>query len=130
MRARYASRVFFTAGILNIVAGGMCFLAPGLSSSLMGIQRPDNPFFMDLATWMVLVFGIGYCLVALGPDHNRDLMLVGALGKVLVLPLTLSAWGRGDVGFPAVMIGLVDFGFALLFFDVMRRTRAAPPLAA
>ncbi|HYC22205.1 MAG TPA: hypothetical protein VEI94_05855 [Candidatus Bathyarchaeia archaeon] len=124
MRARYASRVFIVAGIFNIAFGSLAFLAPRLTTRLLGIDRPDNPLFMDLAVWMVIVLGIGYCLVGLSPERNRDLMLVGALGKILVLPLMLSAWGRGDVGLPGVTTGVVDFVFALLFFDVMRRTRA------
>ena len=122
IRARYASRVFFTAGALNISAGALAFLAPRITARLLGIDRPDNPLFMDLAMWLVVVMGIGYCLVGLAPERNRDLMLIGALGKILVLPLALSAWGRGDVGSGGIGVGLIDFVFALLFFDVMRRT--------
>ena len=122
MRTRYAARVFATAGIFNIVLGTSAFLAPLATIRLMGIGRPQSPLFMDLAMWLVLVLGIGYCLTALNPERNRDLMLVGGVGKILVLPLMLSAWRRGDIGLSGVVAGSVDFVFALLFFDVMRRT--------
>jgi hypothetical membrane protein len=124
-RPRYASGVFFTAGTLNILAGSFAFLTPQVALRLVGVNRLDNPLFVDLSLWLVLVMGIGYCLVALNPERNRDLMFIGGLGKILVLPLALSAWGRGDIGVGGIVVGVTDFILALLFLDVMRRTRPA-----
>jgi len=121
MRTRYAARVFGTAGIFNIALGASAFLAPSVMARLMGIGLPDNPLFMDIAMWLIVVLGVGYCLTALNPERNRDLMLVGGVGKLLVLPLMLAAWQRGNIGVSGVAAGSVDFVFALLFFDVMRR---------
>ncbi len=109
------------------MVGMSAFLAPDVTNRLMGISWPGNPIFVHLGSWLVLVFGIGYCLTALSPERNRDLMLLGGLGKLLVLPLMLSAWHRGDVGASGVMAGFADFVFALLFFDVMRRMASARP---
>jgi hypothetical protein len=129
MRRRYAARVFGAAAVLNIALGTSAFLAPGPTARLMGIALPESLLFMDLAMWLVLVLGIGYALTALNPERNRDLMLIGGVGKLLVLPLTLAAWRRGEIGVSGVGGGAVDLVFALLFFDVMRRTglpRAGP----
>jgi hypothetical protein len=122
MRRRYAARVFGAAGILNIALGTSGFLAPAFTARLMGIALPESLLFMDLAMWLVLVLGVGYWLTALNPERNRDLMLIGGVGKLLVLPLMLAAWRRGDVGVAGVAAGAVDLVLALLFFDVMRRT--------
>ena len=124
MRTRYASRVFAAAGFFNIVVGTSMFLAPLLTTRLLGIAPPESFLFMDLASWLILVLGVGYCLTALNPERNRDLMLVGAVGKLMVLPLMLAAWRRGQVGLPGVAAGAGDLVFALLFLDVMRRTKA------
>ena len=123
MRTRYARRVFAAAGFFNIVVGTSMFLAPLLTMRLLGIARPQSPLFMDMASWLILVLGTGYCLTALNPERNRDLMLVGAIGKLLVLPLMLTAWRRGEVGLSGVVAGSADLVFALLFFDVMRRMK-------
>lgn len=123
---RYAARVFWTAGIFNIAVGASGFLVPDLTAQLMGIPRPANPVFMQMTSWLVLVFGIGYCLVARRPERNRDLMLVGIVGKLLVLPLMVAAWRRGDVQGGAVAASAADLVFAGLFFDVRRRVSDAP----
>ena len=125
MDNRYAARTFAAAGIFNILVGAATFLAPDRTATLMGISLPANRLFLHLSTWLVVVFGIGYCLVALHPERNRDLMLLGGLGKILVLPIMLAAWRRGDVGASGVAASAVDFVFALLFFDVLRRTGEA-----
>ena len=68
----------------------------------------------------------GYCLVALHPERNRDLMRIGALGKLLVLPIVVLAWRRGDASGAGVVASSGDLVLALLFLDVLRR----PPLEA
>ncbi|HYR95703.1 MAG TPA: hypothetical protein VEM57_03160 [Candidatus Binatus sp.] len=125
MRTRYAARVFGAAGIFNIALGTAAFVAPDLTARLLGIALPQSPLFMDLSMWLVLVLGVGYCLTAINPDRNRDLMLISGLGKLFVLPLMLSAWRRGDIGLSGVAAGSVDFALALLFFDVRRRLKTA-----
>lgn len=125
MHARYATGVFLLAAIFNVGIGTMAFLAPAVTTWLMGVTLPERPLFMQLAMWMVLVLGVGYGLTARRPEQNRDLMLVGAAGKLLVLPLMLSAWGRGDAGLVGVAAGAFDGIFALLFLDVWRRTSPA-----
>ena len=75
------------------------------------------------------MLGLGYWLTAANPERNRDLMLVGAIGKLFVLPIMLAAWRRGDVGGSGVAAGAVDLVFALLFLDVMRRLSRTDLLA-
>ena len=125
---RYATRVFASAGVFNIAVGASGLVAPLVVAGLLGIEPPENRLFMNLAFWLILILGVGYCLTALRPERNRDLMLVGAVGKLLVLPLILLEWRRGHVGASGVAAGGGDFVLALLFFDVLRRmgaTRAA-----
>lgn len=124
MRSRYAGRVFAAAGIFNVVVGASLLLAPGVTAALLGLAWPQGRLFMDMAAWLILVLGLGYCLTARNPERNRDLMLIGGLGKLFVLPLMLTAWRHGEIGPPGVIAGAGDFVFALLFFDVLRRMRA------
>ena len=125
MAVRYAQWVFAAAGVFNIAVGAAVFLAPATALRLLGTPAPAPPLFTDMTGWLVLVLGVGYCLTARNPARNRDLMLIGTIGKLLVLPLTLAAWRRGDVAFTAVGAGAGDLVFALLFVDVMRRMTQA-----
>jgi hypothetical protein len=124
MTRRYAARVFWTAGIFNIVVGASGFLAPDLMAQSLGLDRPANPVFLHLTSWLVVVLGIGYCLTARAPERNQDLMLIGAIGKLFVLPMMFAAWRHGNVQFVGVVGSAADFVFALLFFDVLRRMSA------
>ncbi len=124
---RYASRVFGAAGVFNVAVGGAGLVAPTAVAGLLGIDVPENQLFLTLALWLVLVMGMGYCLTARRPERNRDLMIVGAVGKLFVLPVMLAEWRRGHVGVPGVMAGGGDFVFALLFFDVLRRMAGEEP---
>src|SRR5262249_16426469 len=123
MTTRYAARVFGTAAIFNVLVGAGILLAPALGLPVMGVAPPGHPIFLRLGAGLIVLLGIGYYLTARNPGRNRDLMLLGGLGKLFVLPLMLSAWRQGQVGFPAVLGGAGDLVFALLFFDIMRRMR-------
>jgi hypothetical protein len=121
MTSRYASRVFAVAGILNVLVGTAGFVAPQAVVGRLGMPLPPNPVFLHLAMWLIALLGLGYLLVALHPERNRDLMWVGAIGKAMVLPIMLAGWRRGDIGVPGVVTGAGDLVFAILFLDVIRR---------
>ena len=123
----YASRVFAVAGVFNLLVGIGGFVAPAVTCGLLGVPLPTNRVFMQLAMWLIVVVGIGYCLVALRPERNRDLMRIGALGKLLVLPIVVLAWRRGDASGAGVVASSGDLVLALLFFDVLRRLRPDEP---
>ena len=123
----YATRVFTAAGILNVGVGLSAFFAPLLTAQMMGLDRLGDPVLMRLVALLVAVLGLGYWLTARHPERNRDLMLMGGVGKGLVLPVMLSAWLAGEIGPAGLGGGVLDFVFALLFFDVLRRTPAPSP---
>ena len=126
MDARYAARVFGAAAVFNILVGAIGLLSPSLTAKLMGIDPPHNPIFAVLASWLILVLGFGYVLVARNPTGNRDLMLLGAVGKLFVLPIMIAACLRGWAGPAAIPPGAGDFIFALLFFDARRKLTPTP----
>ena len=123
MDTRYAARVFGVAGVFNVLVGLAGLVVPDLVLGRLGIGRPENPIFMQLAFGLILLLGIGYWLVARHPARNHDLMLLGALGKLFVFPFMLWAWSHGYAGVHAVGAGFGDLVFAVLFFDVLRRMR-------
>jgi len=126
MDARYAARVFGAAAVFNVLVGAVGLLSPSLTAKLLGIDPPHNPIFAVLASWLILVFGFGYALVARNPAGNRDLMLLGAVGKLFVLPIMIAAWLRGWAGAAAIPPAAGDFIFALLFFDARRKLTPTP----
>jgi len=126
----YASRIFAVAGIFNLLVGIGGFVAPEVTCGLLGVPLPTNRVFMQLAMWLIIVVGVGYCLTALHPERNRDLMRIGALGKLLVLPIVVLAWRRGDASGAGVVASSGDLVLALLFFDVLRRLPPDQPRRA
>ena len=126
----YASRVFAVAGAFNLLVGIGGFVAPEVTCGLLGVPLPTNRVFMQLAMWLIIVVGVGYCLTAVHPERNRDLMRIGALGKLLVLPLIVLAWRRGDASGEGVVASSGDLILALLFLDVLRRLPPDEPRRA
>ncbi len=121
MGTRYAARVFWAAAFFNVLVGLTGLVSPAATATLLGIPPPHNPIFAILASWLIFVLGFGYALVARNPAGNRDLMLLGAVGKLFVLPIMIAAWLRGWVAASAILPGAGDFIFALLFFDIRRK---------
>lgn len=117
----YARYVFATAGAFNLLVGIGGFVAPEMTCTTLGVPLPANRVFYHLAMWLIVVVGIGYCLTARHPERNRDLMRIGALGKLLVMPIMLLAWSRGDATGTGVVAASGDLVLALLFLDVLRR---------
>ena len=111
-------KFFIFAAVFNVVAGlGMIF-APELFYRLLMIDDPIVPemrLWIDLFAVLVITFGWAYWMAARDLVANRGYILMGIIGKSLVV---LVAWyhallGTGPLNV-AILI-LADLAFALAF---------------
>lgn len=104
--ASWMKRLLWFVGAYNILAGvGMVFFYHE-GYRLLGIPKPDVVLPVQVVGTLVLVFGVGYWLVAANPVENRNILLLGFWSKLLG-PL---------VGVHAVLIGKMPPVFLAVLF--------------
>ncbi len=116
--------VFAIAALFNLVIGvGLLFFADALLRAL-GMDAPTSPLFVQLAGGLIATFGLAYALAARDPMRNREIVLLGAIGKA---PVPLLVWLNVAAGHASQRIFLLSLGdlvFAALFVAFLLRTRA------
>ena len=132
---KYYKYMFLIAAIWNIALGLIMFLFYPIAFPLMGIIIPNTPLFVQVASLLIIVFGISYFIVSLNPEDNKGIVQVGAIGKVLVF--FLLYWYAANtnpftiffnpmfffltMNYSLLLIGLVDLIFGLLFIEFIVR---------
>ena len=131
-RNSYYRLLFVVAAIWNGIAALFSAFAlpdPRLRAYL-GIAAPADRLSIDLFVLLVVVFGIGYYWVSRDITANRDLVKLGAIGKLMVFPLfSVHAW-LGGIPWRLTLPALGDLILGLLFVEFLlytRRRREHPP---
>ena len=123
------SLLFWIAAAYNLFGAAGPLLMPKLFSSLFFVSPPKTlsvvaSLHLQFAWVSVLLFGLGYCIVALNPAHNRGIVLLAILGKFYVGILFFLRWQQGHLQFAAMLGGLGDLVFVVLFGIFLFKTRA------
>ncbi len=120
MTRRQARSLFTVAAVWNLAAAAGALLTPELHRSLFfgsAVEELGSVARLNTqAFWVsVLLFGIGYGIVARDPDRNHGIVLLAALGKTYVFLAWFRYWLAGEVTGFALMGGIGDLVFAALF---------------
>ncbi len=94
---------------------------------LLGLDPASgsNLAMRDLALVLIATFGGAYAYAALDPVRGRPYIVLGAIGKALVVLAMYAHWALGHIGWqlPALVLG--DAVYSLLFIHFLRRHRIA-----
>jgi lipid-A-disaccharide synthase-like uncharacterized protein len=131
--------LFVIGGFWNVLGTAFAFFAAHgweFIERTLGMQPVRYFMFYDAWLALAFVFGLGYWLVAVDPHRNRDIALLGIVGKLLFSVAFVVHFVQGRAGtdvhpavhplFMAPVIG--DLVFAVLFASFLRwerRTRLA-----
>jgi hypothetical protein len=111
-------RIFFLGAVWNLLGGAFILFATGWIFATAGLPVPSPPAYYHSWIALFLVFGLGYYLVSRDLYRNRDIALLGAIGKLAfaaVFSYNLLVFpGQIPRFFVIPMIG--DIVFAILFF--------------
>ena len=121
-------KFFVFAALFNLSAGLPMLFAPELLYQLLFISEPVTPaakLYVDLFAVLVLTFGWAYWTISRDPPAHRDLVLMGVIGKSLVV---VVAWyhalaGSGPLNF--ALLTLADLAFAMVFLRYYLLSRAS-----
>lgn len=123
-----AWRIFFgVAALFNVFGGVMGWLSFEQQLVDKGFPAPNYPFFAQLLFLAVIIFGIGYAMVAADPLGNRGIVWLGLLAKISGVVMTYWAVSQGQVPEEpyAVQPLFADLPWAIAFAIFLWRTRAA-----
>lgn len=117
--------LLYFAAVYNILAGlGMiCLYHEGFK--LFSLPKPELKLPIQLVGLFVLLFGVGYALVARNPLENRNVLLLGLLSKLLGSAFGVAYVVKGDL--PPVFLAVLlasDIGYLPPFFIILRRLDA------
>ncbi len=118
INSRFWKITFLIAGLYT--AGGVL---PGIFNPEQGlldftsqIIEDRNTVYFFRSLWItVLVFGIGFFIVALNPAKHIGIVIMGLLGKLLFASNVLIQYSNEKVSQMAMTAAVIDLIFVLLF---------------
>ena len=117
-------RIFFAAaGLLNL-GGGLAGFLSGQPVPGAALPPPEYPYILQLLFAAVMIFGVGYLMVAVDPRRHRGIVVLGLLAKIAGAGFTWWAVADGQIPSSAAAQPLVaDVPWAVGFAWFLWQTR-------
>jgi hypothetical protein len=125
MIARWVRPLFVLAALYDIVLGLVYFFAFQPIYGHFMIPLPNHNAYVELPAALIVVFGLGFAMVALDPERNRDIIRLGILMKLAFSLIVLSYAFRDAIPSMWVPLAWIDLGFAIAFIVADRAVRGA-----
>jgi hypothetical protein len=120
--------LFALGAAWNIVIGLSVSVAPLSSLRLLYGHEPSaddqllSMLYRDFAS-CVLIFGLGYGIVAVDPSQNHGLVWLGIIGKLGVVAVLGQRWLTEAATVWVLPVAAGDLAFALLFACFLWRSK-------
>ncbi len=111
-------KFFVFAALFNLTAGLMMLFTPGLFYQALFIAEPitvEMKLYVDLFAILVITFGWAYWMISRDPVARRDLVMMGIIGKSLVVVVCWYHALAGSGPFNFALLVLADLAFAVFF---------------
>lgn len=127
MKREWIRPLFLIAAAYDFILGLAYLVAYRPIFAGFGVAQPNHPGYVQLNAIFVIIFGLGFLLVARAPERNRDIIKLGVLLKLAYGGLVLTYWFMGNM--PAMWLpwAVLDLLFMVAFLAALR---ALPPLPA
>ena len=115
-------RVLFLVGAAYDGILGLAFIvAAGPIYDALDVTRPNHMGYVHWGAAVVLIFGIGFLMVAVNPQRNRDIIKLGVLFKLAYAGTVLGHHFAGE-GVPAMWLPFAgcDLVFLVLFLWALK----------
>jgi hypothetical protein len=120
MTNQHSKILFLSAAVFNWAVGlALAFQAPLLFELFRVTPAPTEPLFLQLFSWLVVVFGIGYFWVSRDPVTNVPIIKLGLIGKISVVLAALACVLMGAVSWQMMILASADLLYAILFWRAL-----------
>ncbi len=89
-----------------------------------GSVLPNHPGYVQLPALLIMVFGVGFAMVARDPIGSRSIMVLGVLMKLAFCAVVFYHMLFGEQIPFFIPFAAIDLCFAVLFAMAYRATRA------
>ena len=115
-------RIFLVGALWNLLGGAFIVAATGWMFSSAGLAEPTPPLYYYAWIALFMTFGFGYYLVSRDMYGNRNIVLLGAIGKIAFSAVFLYDFFAYPHQVPVFFLGPVagDLVFAALFIMFLR----------
>jgi hypothetical protein len=111
--------------IYNILAGLHMLILRKETYWMIGMERPQIDFPIQLVGILVALFGVGYSMVARNPLENRNVQLLGFWSKLLGSCLGTYYVARGRLPLQFVLVYFfADVIYLPPFYLILRRLKS------
>ena len=125
---RYARYLFTVAALFNVIVAASLLLAWPQMQQLLQLAPAEgsNRLLVNLCGVLVLTFGYAYYMAGRDPVRYRPYIVLGVIGKMLVVATALPGLVTGRQGYLLGWLTMGDLIFAALFVDFLLK-RSSPP---
>ena len=119
-------RMFLIGALWNVLGGAFIIAATGWVFRTAGLTPPVPPLYYYAWIALFMTFGLGYYLVYRDMFRNRDIVLLGAIGKGAFAVVFLYNFAVYSGAVPRFFLVPVigDLVFVVLFVMFLRFARA------
>ncbi|MCO4756935.1 MAG: hypothetical protein KC477_02890 [Oceanospirillaceae bacterium] len=119
-------KLLFSAALFNWSVAIVFLLAYQPVFHTIGLSPvPHNPIYLHLFACLVALFGVAYYWASQDLMNNRNLVLLGVIGKLSVFILPLMYYLLGYISWQLPALASVDLIYAILFINVLRHTASS-----
>lgn len=118
MNDKFYKIMFFLGALWNIVGGFLCIILPKQIFSISNLTPPEQVVYYQAWVALFVVLGIGFIMVSRDLYGNKNIVILGIIGKLAFATISYSNVLFFGQKVPIVfMIGaIVDLVFVVLFF--------------
>lgn len=124
-REQFFKRMFLVGSLWNLLGGVLILSFSSWIFATAGLTRPHPPLYFHAWIALFMVFGIGYYMVFLDMYANKNLVILGMIGKAafsFIFIRNLIAYrSQVPVFFLIPVVGDVIFVFLFAWFLMYAR---------
>lgn len=127
MTENFYRRMFLIASVWNIAGGAVIAIFGGWIFAIGGVSFPAPPAYFHSWIALFMVFGIGYCMVYRDMYSNKNIVILGIIGKLgfaIIFAYNLIAY-RNQVPTLFLIPLIGDLIFVVLFWAFLNFARKA-----
>jgi hypothetical protein len=126
-KSKFYKNFFLIAGLWNLLAGIPCWIGTVFLTEffleIFKMPIPGSLFPYHTMFFFIIMFGVGYIIVSKDITKNHGIVWIGMIAKIGFFVISLFTYLINEANILLAGFGLVDFIFAVLFIDFLRKRK-------